>query len=68
MFTDCRFVGRPQRRAVCGLSLAVDGWTKQQAIDEMTQGGFEFHSYWSNLVTFVNGLDVKKIKSKARLK
>jgi len=47
---------------------AVDGWTKQQAIDEMTQGGFNYHSVWTNLPKFIEKLDVEKIKDKAGLK
>jgi protein tyrosine phosphatase (PTP) superfamily phosphohydrolase (DUF442 family) len=46
----------------------IDGWTKQQAIDEMTNGGFGFHSIWFNLPTFIEKLDVDKITAKARLK
>ena len=48
--------------------VAVDGWTKRQAIDEMTQGGFGFHSIWSNLPKLIENLDVEKIRVKAGLK
>ena len=68
VFVHCQY-GADRTGAMCAAyRVAVDGWTKQQAIDEMTQGGFEFHSYWTNLITFVNGLDVEKIKGKAGLK
>ena len=46
---------------------AIDGWTKQQAIDEMIKGDFNFHSIWTNLPKFVENLDVEKIKDKAGL-
>jgi hypothetical protein len=48
--------------------MAVDGWTKQQALAEMTQGGFGFHSIWTNLIKFIDGLDVEKVRAKAGLR
>lgn len=48
--------------------VVVDGWTKQQAIDEMTRGGFGFHSIWSNLPRFIEKLDVERVRTKAGLK
>jgi hypothetical protein len=48
--------------------VAVDGWTKRQALDEMTQGGFGFHSIWSNLPKLIENLDVENIRVKAGLK
>ena len=48
--------------------VVVDGWTKQQAIDEMTKGGYGFHPVWANLPKFIENLDVEKIKAKAGLK
>ena len=68
VFVHCQY-GADRTGAMCAAyRVVVDGWTKQQAIDEMTQGDFGFHSFWTNLVTFVNNLDVEKIKAKARLK
>ena len=48
--------------------IAIDGWTKQQAIEEMTQGGYGFHSIWRNLPRFLQNLNVGEIKAKAGLK
>ena len=48
--------------------VVVDGWTKQQAIDEMTKGGYGFHPVWTNLPKLIENLDVEKIKAKAGLK
>ncbi len=47
--------------------LAVCGWNKQEAISEMTQGGFGYHKIWKNLITFIEELDIEKIKEKAGL-
>lgn len=45
--------------------MAVQGWKKQDAIKEMTDGGFGYHSIWTNLVTYLNKLDVEAMKKKA---
>ncbi len=67
VFVHCQH-GADRTGAMCAAyRVVVGGWTKQQAVDEMTQGGFDYHSIWTNLVTFVNGLDVEKIKNKAGL-
>ena len=42
--------------------VVVDGWTKQQAIDEMTKGGFGFHPIWSNLPGFIKNFNVQKVR------
>jgi protein tyrosine/serine phosphatase len=67
VFVHCQH-GADRTGAMCAAyRVVVGGWTKQQAIDEMTQGGFDYHTIWTNLITFVNGLDVEKIKNKAGL-
>jgi hypothetical protein len=43
--------------------IAVDGWTKAQATDEMINGGFGFHPMWQNLVRYIDALDIDAIKA-----
>jgi len=45
--------------------IAVQGWTKEEAIREMTSGGFGFHEIWINIVPWINGLDIEKIRKEA---
>ena len=45
--------------------IVIQGWTKDEAIAEMTQGGFGFHSVWENLVDYLQQLDVEKLKRQA---
>ena len=45
--------------------VAVCGWTKEEAIEEMTRGGFGFHEIWENLPKYVRELDVEQIKRRA---
>ncbi|MEZ4528949.1 MAG: dual specificity protein phosphatase family protein [Desulfobacterales bacterium] len=41
------------------------GWTKEEALKEMTEGGFGFHSVWKNLIHFVENLDTESIRKQA---
>ena len=43
--------------------VVVEGWTKSDAIDEMTQGGYGFHPVWQNLVRYIEDLDVDAIRA-----
>jgi hypothetical protein len=45
--------------------IAVEGWTKEEAIEEMTKGDFGFHEIWDNLIKFIKDLDIDEIKKKA---
>jgi protein tyrosine phosphatase (PTP) superfamily phosphohydrolase (DUF442 family) len=67
VFVHCQH-GADRTGTICAIyRVAIDGWTKQQAIDEMTKGGFGFHSIWTSLPKFIKKLDVEKIKEKAGL-
>lgn len=43
--------------------IAVEGWTKAQATDEMVNGGFGFHPMWQNLLRYIEALDVDAIRA-----
>src|SRR5262245_43793949 len=43
--------------------MVVEGWTKDAAIEEMEHGPFGFHSTWSNLLRFVRGVDVGRLRA-----
>lgn len=45
--------------------VAVQGWTKEEALKEMKDGGYNFHSVWRNLPTWFNKLDIEKIRKAA---
>ena len=48
--------------------VAVEGWTKAQATDEMVNGGFGFHPFWQNLLRYIDELDVDAVNAEvARL-
>jgi protein tyrosine phosphatase (PTP) superfamily phosphohydrolase (DUF442 family) len=47
--------------------IVVQGWSKEEAIKEMTKGGFGFHVFWQNLPIFIHKLNVQKIKRETGL-
>jgi protein tyrosine/serine phosphatase len=42
--------------------ILYQGWTKDQAIDEMEHGGFNFHAIFMNIPTFVKNADIAAFK------
>lgn len=48
--------------------IAVQGWSKEGAIREMTSGGFGFNEIWINLPNWIRDLDVDSIRSDAGMK
>ncbi len=45
--------------------VAVCGWSKKEALSEMTRGGFGFHSAFKNLIRFIEKLDVDSVRRKS---
>jgi protein tyrosine/serine phosphatase len=43
--------------------VVVEGWTKSEAIDEMTRGGYGFNPVWQNLIRYVDNLDVEDTRA-----
>jgi protein tyrosine phosphatase (PTP) superfamily phosphohydrolase (DUF442 family) len=67
VFVHCQH-GADRTGTMCAVyRIAVQGWTKDQAIEEMTKGGFGHHAIWKNLVEFVRELDIEQIKHAAGL-
>lgn len=42
--------------------IIVQGWEKEEAIDEMKNGGYNFHSIFSNIVTYIRAADIASLK------
>jgi protein tyrosine/serine phosphatase len=42
--------------------ITVQGWDRERAIDEMTRGGFGFHSLWKGIPRFVRKVDAEGIR------
>ncbi len=42
--------------------IVEQGWSKDEAIREMVDGGYGFHSIWSNAIDYVKNVDIEKFK------
>lgn len=60
--------GADRTGTMCAIyRIVIEGWSKEDAIAEMTSGAFGFHEIWSNLKDYINELDIDKIKQEAGL-
>ncbi|MBI4555956.1 MAG: dual specificity protein phosphatase family protein [Candidatus Hydrogenedentes bacterium] len=58
--------GADRTGALCALyRIVIQGWTKEEALREMTEGGFGFHKAWQNLPAWIDELDIGQIKKEA---
>jgi protein tyrosine/serine phosphatase len=40
-----------------------EGWTPEEALDELTAGGYGYHSVWKNILRYVRSADVEKLRA-----
>jgi protein tyrosine/serine phosphatase len=68
VFVHCQH-GADRTGTMCAIyRIAVQGWSKDEAIEEMTKGDFGFHGIFENLVKYIRELDIEKIKQDAEIK
>jgi protein tyrosine/serine phosphatase len=61
--------GADRTGAMCAIyRVAVQGWSREEALKEMTEGGFGFHGIWQDLFQWINSLDMEKLKERAWIK
>jgi protein tyrosine phosphatase (PTP) superfamily phosphohydrolase (DUF442 family) len=61
--------GADRTGTVCAVyRIAVQGWTKEEAIREMTEGGFGFHEIWQNLPEWIRKTDIESIRKETGIK
>jgi protein tyrosine/serine phosphatase len=67
VFVHCQR-GADRTGMACAMyRIAVCGWTKEAAIQEMKEGGFGFNPAWKNIVRYIEQADIAKIKRQAGL-
>ena len=67
VFVHCQW-GADRTGMMCAIyRIACNGWTKDEALAEMTRGGFGFHPEWTNLIEYVRKLDIDRIAKQAGL-
>jgi len=64
IFVHCQH-GADRTGTMCAIyRVAVQGWTKEEAIEEMTKGNFGYHKIWVNLIRYIRELDIDAIKKR----
>ena len=67
LFVHCQH-GADRTGLMCAIyRMAVQGWSKAAAIQEMTDGGYGFHPVWTNLIEYLQALDIAAIQKQAGL-
>jgi protein tyrosine/serine phosphatase len=63
VFVHCKY-GADRTGFMCAAyRIAVCGWDKQAAIDEMVNGGFGFHPVWKNIIEAIEKTDFEKLRA-----
>jgi protein-tyrosine phosphatase len=58
--------GADRTGTVCAVyRVVVQGWTKKEAVREMREGGYGFHTVWKDLLDWIDELDLDAIKAAA---
>jgi tyrosine-protein phosphatase SIW14 len=65
VFLHCQHGSDRTGTMIAVYRMTVDGWTVNEAIDEMMRGGYGFHSMWTNLTAYLRELDVERIRREA---
>jgi protein tyrosine/serine phosphatase len=62
VFVHCKHGADRTGMMVALYRLVFENWTKEEALREMTEGGFGFHSIWQNMIKFIKLVDVEELK------
>lgn len=64
-FVHCAH-GADRTGTMCALyRIFFQGWDKEKAITELTEGGYNFHGLYQNLVAYLRDLDVEAMRQRA---
>lgn len=65
VFVHCQR-GADRTGMICAMyRVVICGWTKEAAVREMKEGGFNFYPGWKNLVSYIEQADVEALKKRA---
>ncbi|MEW6078792.1 MAG: dual specificity protein phosphatase family protein [Thermodesulfobacteriota bacterium] len=62
ILVHCRYGADRTGAVIAAYRVIMQGWSKDDAIDEMVNGGFGFHKRYDNLIERIQNLDVDRIK------
>ncbi len=67
VFVHCKH-GADRTGTMCAIyRIAVQGWSKKQALRELRYGGYGYHGVWQNLLRYVSALDIEEMRRRAGL-
>lgn len=56
--------GADRTGTMCAMyRILVQEWTKEQALDELQNGGYGFHTMWKNIITYIQNADIATLKA-----
>jgi protein tyrosine/serine phosphatase len=62
VFVHCQH-GSDRTGMMCAIyRMVVQGWQRQDAIEELKKGGFGFHVLFSQIIDYLEGVDVEKLR------
>ena len=68
VFVHCLH-GADRTGTICATyRIIVEGWSVEDAIKEMREGGYDYHEVWKNLPKYLRELDLDKIRKEAGIK
>ncbi|MSP61638.1 MAG: protein tyrosine phosphatase [Myxococcales bacterium] len=67
VFVHCQHGADRTGTMVAAYRMALFGWSADDAIREMVDGGFGYHAIWRGLIAFLRQLDVPAVKKLAGL-
>ena len=57
--------GADRTGIICAMFRMIEqGWSREEAIREMRDGGYGFHSAWKNIVRYLEKVDVEKMRKR----
>ncbi len=67
VFVHCAH-GADRTGTVCAFyRMGVQGWSKAEAVEEMTEGGYGFHRIYQNLLEYIREIDLSVIRQRAEI-
>jgi protein tyrosine/serine phosphatase len=64
ILVHCRYGADRTGVIIAMYRIMEEGWSKEDAIKEMTDGGYNFHTVWGNIITYIDNVDVNSIRAK----
>ncbi len=62
VLVHCQY-GADRTGTMCAIyRIVIDKWSKEDAINEMREGGYGFHEVWTNLPKWIDDIDIQELQ------